>query len=160
MPLPLIYNYYCNMNVERSVLVGFFGNYLINTVVAAVVALVPAAAGGGILTPQYMVFVALAAIVVGALTWWYMGGAPRSLQSGVIFGVTGFAVAIVTAFVTGVAGVLAQSGSFSSVVDVLPNFVPFIWNWTTLILLGYWIIPAALVGWYRQPKAMPASSSM
>ncbi len=150
------------MNVERSVLVAFLGNYLINTVIAALVALVPVAAGaGGIFTPQYMVFVVLAALVVAVLTWWYMKGAPRGLKGGLAFGVIGFVVAIATAFVTGVAGVLAQTGSMSAVVGVLPNFVPFIWNWTTLILLGYWVIPAVVVGFLLQPKAMamPASST-
>ncbi|MEK7133655.1 MAG: hypothetical protein AAB804_01130 [Patescibacteria group bacterium] len=148
------------MNIERSFLMGFLGNYLINTVVAAIVALIAPSAAGGIFTTQYIAFVVLAAIVVAGLTWWYMNGAPRSIKSGAIFGVIAFIVAIATAFVTGVAGVLAQTGSFSAVAGVLPNFWPFIANWSTLILLGYWVIPAALVGWYRQPKAMPMSSGM
>ncbi|MDO8514538.1 MAG: hypothetical protein Q7S50_03280 [bacterium] len=137
------------MNVERSILIGFLGNYLINTVVAALVAFVPASAGGGVLTPQYISFVVLAVIVVAVLTWWH--GA-NSLKDGITFGAIGFVVAIVTAFITGVAGVLAQSGSLSAVVNVLPNFWPFLANWSTLVLLGYWVIPATLVGWYMQPK--------
>jgi len=148
------------MNVERSVLVAFLGNYLINTVIAALVALVPVTAGAtGIFTPQYMVFVGLAALLVAVLTWWYMKGAPRGLTGGLIFGVIGFVVAIATAFVTGIAGVLAQTGSFSAVIGVLPNFVPFIWNVTTLFLLGYWVLPAALMGWLMRPKAMPMPAS-
>ena len=148
------------MNVERSILIGFLGNYLVNTIVAAIVALVPAATGGGIFTTQYILFVVLAAIVVAALTWWYQAGAPRGMKSGILFGLMGFIVAIVTAFVTGVAGVLAQTGSFSAVAGVLPNFWPFIANWSTLILVGYWVIPAALIGWYMQPKAAPVSGGM
>ena len=145
------------MNVERSILVAFLGNYLINTVVAAVVALIPASTSTSVLTPQYITFVILAIIVVGLLTWWYMCKGYRSLKSGIIFGVIGFVVAIVTAFVTGIAGVLAQTGSLSSVVGILPNFWPFLWNWSTLVLLGYWVIPAALVGWYLgRSKIMPS----
>ena len=130
---------------------------MVNTVIAALVALVPASASGGILTPQYISFVVLAAILVGLLAWWY--GA-RSLQNGAVFGVVGFLVAIATAFVTGVAGVLAQTGSLSAVVGVLPNFWPFLANWSTAVLAGYWIIPAALIGWYMQPKGAAAPSGM
>ncbi len=144
--------------VERAIVISFLGNYLINTVLAAVVALVPASATGGIFTAQYITFVIGSAFLVGALTWWY--GA-RDLKSGAIFGAIGFAMAIATAFVTGVSGVLAQTGSLSAVVGVLPNFWPFLANWSTLILAGYWIIPAALMGWYMQPKAAaPMSGGM
>lgn len=144
------------MKLDRAILVAFLGNYLINTVLAAVVALVPASATGGILTAQYITFVVLSAVLVGVLTWWY--GA-RDLKTGAIFGAIGFAVAIATAFVTGVSGVLAQTGSFSAVVGVLPNFWPFLANWSTLVLAGYWIIPAAAYGWYAQPKSMSTGSS-
>ena len=135
------------MKVDKAILVAFFGNYVVNTVVAALVALIPASTSSSLLTPQYISFVVLAAVVVGILAWWY--GA-RDVKSGAIFGVIGFVVAIAVAFVSGVAGVLAQTGSLSAVAGVLPNFWPFIWNWSTLVLAGYWIIPAALVGWYMQ----------
>ncbi len=98
------------MNIERAILVVFLGNYLINTVAAALVALVPSGGASGMLSPQYITFVVLAVIVVALLTWWYMAAAPRSLKAGLLFGVTGFVAAIVTAFVTGVSGVLAQTG--------------------------------------------------
>ncbi len=143
------------MKLDRAILVVFLGNYLINTVLAAVVALVPASTSGGILTAQYVTFVILSAVLVGALTWWY--GA-RDLKSGAIFGATGFVVAIATAFVTGVSGVLSQTGSLSAVIGVLPNFWPFLANWSTLVLAGYWIIPAAAYGWYAQPKAAASMS--
>ena len=133
------------MKLDRAILVAFLGNYLINTVLAAVVALVPASATGGILTAQYITFVVLSAVLVGVLTWWY--GA-RDLKTGAIFGAIGFAVAIATAFVTGVSGVLSQTGSFSAVAGVLPNFWPVLANWSTLILAGYWVIPAVVLGWY------------
>jgi hypothetical protein len=140
------------MNIERAILVGFLGNYLINTVVAGLVSLVPATQGGGFLTPQYITFVVVSAVVAFILTWWY--GA-RGLQGGALFGVTGFLVAIVTAFISGISGVLAQTGSLSSVGNILPNFWPFIWNWSTLVLLCYWVIPAALEGWWLGGKDAP-----
>ena len=137
------------MKTDRAILIAFLGNYLINTVLAAVVALVPASADGGIFTAQYISFIVLSAVLVGVLVWWYGVGDARG---GAIFGGIGFLVAIATAFVTGVAGVLAQTGSLSAVAGVLPNFWPFLWNWSTLVLLGYWMIPAAAMGWYSQPK--------
>jgi len=137
------------MKTDRAILIAFLGNYLINTVLAAVVALVPASADGGIFTAQYISFIVLSAVLVGVLVWWYGVGDARG---GAIFGGIGFLVAIATAFVTGVAGVLAQTGSLSAVAGVLPNFWPFLWNWSTLVLAGYWIIPAAAMGWYSQPK--------
>lgn len=152
------------MKLERSVLISFLGNYLNNNVIAAIVALLPASAATGIFTVQYISYVVLAAIMVALLTWW-MG--IRSLKAGAIFGVVGFVVAILTAFISGIAGVLTQTGSLSQMVAILPNFVPFIANMSTLVLLGYWVIPAALVGWYRgrsvaaphaMPSAMPTST--
>jgi hypothetical protein len=35
---------------------------------------------------------------------------------------------------------------------VIPNFWPFLANWSTVVLLAYWIIPAAAVGWYREMR--------
>lgn len=139
------------MNTERSILITFLGNYLTNTVVAALVALVPAAATPGVFTAQYVSYVVLAAIVVGILTWWYLKvftGA-NALRAGIIFGAVGFVVALVTAFITGISGVLTQTGSLSQMVHVIPNFWPFIASWSTLALLLYWVIPAAFVGWLK-----------
>ncbi|MEK7156693.1 MAG: hypothetical protein AAB790_02705 [Patescibacteria group bacterium] len=137
------------MKTDRAILIAFLGNYLVNTVLAALVALVPASAEGGIFTAQYISFIVLSAILVAVLARWY---GVRDVRGGATFGVVGFLVAIATAFVTGVAGVLAQTGSLSAVAGVLPNFWPFLWNWSTLVLLGYWVIPAAAMGWYSQPK--------
>lgn len=144
------------MNIERSVLITFLGNYLINTVAAALVSLVPASAEGGLLTPQYIVFVVLAVVSVAALSLWYTKAAPKNWKSGALFGITGFLMAIVVAFVTGVAGVLSQTGSFTAVVGILPNFWPFIANTSTIILLCYWVIPAALTGWWLGRSKAPA----
>jgi hypothetical protein len=147
------------MNLERAILVVFLGNYLVNNVVAAIVALLPASEGGGIFTLQYISFVLLAAVLVGALTWWC---GKVGWKDGAIFGAIGFAVAIVTAFISGISGVILQTGSFSQAMSVVPNFWPFLANWSTLVLLGYWIVPAVLVGWYfemQRSKSMPASEA-
>ncbi len=148
------------MNIGKAILIAFLGNYLVNTVAAALVALVPASAGGGMLTAQYITFVVLAAVVTGVLAWWYMCEGNRSLKGGAIFGAIGFLVAIATAFVTGISGVLAQTGSLTAVAEVLPNFGPFLANWSTAILAGYWLIPAIAVGWYLgRGKVIPMSAS-
>lgn len=144
------------MNIERSILIAFLGNYLINTVAAALVALIPASSTAGVLTPQYISFVVLAIIIVALLAWWYMKAGSKTLKGGAIFGAIGFVVAIATAFVTGVAGVLSQTGSISTVISVLPNFWPFLANWSTLVLFAYWVVPAALVGWYLGRSRMAA----
>ena len=146
------------MNLERSILVSFLGNYLTNTVVAAFVALIPASATPGVFTPQYISYVVLAAIVVAVLTWWYLKvfSPASALRAGAIFGVTGLVVALVTAFVTGVSGVLTQTGSLAQAAQVVPNFWPFLASWSTLVLAIYWIVPAALVGWYLGRNSAPA----
>jgi hypothetical protein len=143
------------MRLERAILIAFLGNYLVNNVAAAIAAFVPA--GTGTITAQYVTFIILAAIVIGLMYWWYGKGGMASLKNGALFGVTGFVTAIVTAFITGVSGVLVQTASFSTLVSVLPNFWPFLWSWSTLVLLCYWVIPAALLGWWLgRGKAMAA----
>ncbi len=143
------------MNIERSVLIAFLGNYLIGTVATALVALIPATQGGGILSPQYIVFVIIAAIVVALLTHWYLRAANKSCKSGALFGVVGVVLAVVTAFVTGISGVLSQTGSLTAVMNVLPNFWPFIANTQTLVLVGYWIVPATFIGWWLGRPTAP-----
>jgi len=149
------------MKWERSILISFLGNYINNNIVAGIVALLPASASGGVFTLQYISYVVLAAICVALLTWWL--GA-RGWMAGLMFGILGFVVAVLTAFVSGIAGVLTQTGSLSQMVGILPNFWPFLANWSTLVLLGYWVIPAVLVAWARgmkmQKRAMPASAAM
>ena len=149
------YDNIISMKLERAILVAFLGNYLVNNVVAAIVALVPPSATPGIFTPQYISFVLLSGVLVAVCTWWYLKGR-GTLKMGVIFGGIGFVVAIVTAFVSGISGVMLQTGSFSQVIKVLPNFWPFIANWSTLVLLGYWVIPAAALGWWLGRSMKPA----
>lgn len=146
------------MNYQKAVLITFLGNYLTNTVVAAIIALIPASATPGMLTPQYISFVVVSALVVAGLAMWY---GVRDLKSGAIFGALGFAVALLVAFISGVAGVLTQTGSLSQMVAVIPNFGPFILSWSTIVLAAYWVIPAALIGWWNgRPKtvSMPTAT--
>ncbi|HEV3245181.1 MAG TPA: hypothetical protein VG102_02400 [Candidatus Paceibacterota bacterium] len=147
------------MKIERAILIAFLGNYLVNNVVAAIAAFVPA--GTGTITAQYVTFVVLAAILVAIVTWWYFRMAPASVMAGLWFGILGFVTSIVVAFITGVSGVLVQTASFSTLFSVLPNFWPFLWSVSTLVLLGYWVIPAVLIGWLkggRGARAMPQSA--
>lgn len=148
------------MRIERAILIAFLGNYLINNLVGAVVALLPLGTGGS--TGQYVGYIALAAVAVAVFTWWYFMPLPKAgaLMNGILFGVVAFLVAIVTAFVSGISGVLTQTGSFSQLVSVLPNFGPYFMNWSTVALLGYWIIPAAIVGFLLgMGKKAPAASA-
>ena len=149
------------MNLERSILVAFIGNYLINNVVAAIVALIPASSSTSVFTPQYVAYVILAALFSAFFAWWTLMhvSASRAMKAGIIFGVIAFVVSIVTAFVTGVTGVLAQTGSLSQMFGIIPNFGPFLLSWSTLVLLGYWVIPSALVGWWLQRKAAMSSAA-
>lgn len=146
------------MKFERAILIAFLGNYLVNNVVAAIAAFVPTGASTWT-SPQYYVFIILAAILVGIVTCWYMKVAQRSTMAGLYFGITGFIVSIVVAFITGISGVLIQTASFSTLASVLPNFGPFLFSTSTLVLLGYWIIPATLVGWWIGKKGSMGMSS-
>ncbi|MBM3271918.1 hypothetical protein FJY94_01370 [Candidatus Kaiserbacteria bacterium] len=148
------------MKLERLILTAFFGNYIINTIVAAVVSMIPPSQTQSMLTAQYISFVILAAIVSALFAYWYFRGAAVAdgLKRGAIFGVGAFIVAILTTFISGTANVLMQSGSLSQVVAVIPNFGPFLLNWTTLVLLAYWVIPAALIGHWLSRKATTSQS--
>lgn len=151
------------MKVERMILVAFFGNYLVNNVAAGLASLVPATSGStSMFTSQYITFVAIAAVMLGVVAWWYLMKASHAgaLMQGLVFGIVGFVVAIATAFVTGVASVLLQTGSFSQVISVLPNFGPYLINKTTIVLLGLWIVPALVVGWLMQSKMMKSGGGI
>jgi len=150
------------MKVERMILIAFLGNYLVNNIVAGLASLVPAnpAAANPMLTAQYFTFAILAAITVGLMAWWYFKAAKVDLTQGVIFGVVGFLVTVVTAFVTGVSGVLLQTGSLSQVAAVLPNFGPYLINATTLVLLVIWVVPSILVGMMLGRKSSAPMSNV
>jgi len=155
------------MKVERMILIVFLGNYLVNNVVAGLASLVPAnpAATEPMLTAQYFTFAILAAVAIAIIAWWYFKSAAAGLVPGLIFGVVGFVVTVVTAFITGVSGVLLQTGSLGQVAAVLPNFGPYLINKTTLVLFVIWIVPAILVGWFLQKRTtssapMSSPSSM
>ena len=143
------------MNIERAILVAFLGNFIINNVVGAIVALLHIGTGGS--TAQYGVYVVLAAIFAAVFAWWHLkAGMDRSIVRGLVFGVVAFLVAVATALLSGIAGVLTQSGSFGQLASVLPNFGPFLFNWPTLALLAYWVIPGAIVG-FLMKKPMKAA---
>lgn len=146
------------------ILIAFLGNYLVNNVVAGLASLVPASQGATnpMLTGQYFTFCILAFIALGLIAWWYLKKihANIALMQGLIFGVVGFVVTVATAFITGVSGVLLQTGSLSQVMSVLPNFGPYLINGTTLVLLVLWIVPAVLVGWFMQMKMAKSAAPM
>ena len=131
------------MKIERAILIAFITNYLVNNVIAAIAAFFPG--GTGVVTVQYVAFALLAAVAIAGATWWY--GA-HNWKNGAIFGAIGFVTSIVAAFITGVSGVLIQTTSFSTLLSVMPNFWSFLASWPTLVLLAYWVIPAALVGFF------------
>lgn len=144
---------------ERAILISFLGNYLINNIVAAIVALLGLSGNTAL---QYTIYIALASVAVAGFTWWYLKPLSKDdgLMTGAIFGVVAFVVAVVTAFVSGISGVITQTGSLSQVFSVLPNFWPFLANWSTLALLGYWVVPGAAVGFFLQNKMGMKSGSM
>ena len=146
------------MKYERAITISFLGNYLINNIVSAIVALFGFAAAGNT-TMQYATYIVLAAVFAAVISWWYLKKMQATLVDGIVFGIVAFLVAIVTALVSGITGVIAQSGSLAQLGTVLPNFVPFIANWTTLAILGYWVIPAALVAWLMMGKSMHTGMS-
>jgi hypothetical protein len=145
------------MNYQKAILITFLGNYLTNTVVAAIIALIPPSATPGMLTPQYISFVILSAIVVALLAMWY---GVRDLKTGAIFGAVGFVFSLVVAFISGIAGVLTQTGSLAQMISVIPNFGPFLMSASTVVLLGYWVIPPVLVGWLKGRSVAPAPAAM
>lgn len=146
------------------ILIAFMGNYLVNNVVAGLASLVPASQGAAnpMLTAQYFTFVILAFIAIAIIAWWYLKklSGSAALVQGAIFGVVGFVVTVATAFVTGVSGVLLQTGSLAQVAAVLPNFGPYLINATTLVLLVLWIAPSVLMGFFLQMKAGRSSAPM
>ena len=135
------------------ILIVFLGNYLVNNVAAGLASLVPATQGGNpIFTAQYMTFAVLAAITTGIVAWWFFKEGSGDWMKGLIFGASGFVVAVLTALITGIANVLLQTGSFAQVAQVLPNFGPYLLQWTTLVLLIVWVVPGALVGFIMQSR--------
>ena len=140
------------MNFERALLITFLGDFIMTKVLASIVVLVPSATAD-LWSPPFLAYYVLSLAAVALFTWWYMLVAPKSLQAGIMFGVTGFIVAVATEFVAGIFGTLSQTGSLSAVIGVIPSFLPFIASWTTVIQCITWIVPAAAIGWWLQRKA-------
>ncbi len=137
------------MKYERMILVAFFLNYVINEVVSGVSALVPVSADGSGWV-SYIVFTLLAGGLVAFFAWWYIKTSPGvdAMRTGLTFGILGVSVSLLTTFVSGVFGTLFDTGSFSAILDVLPNFPAYLWDISTHVLMGYWIVPAFIVGWF------------
>lgn len=144
------------MKIERMILIAFLGNYLVNNVAAGLASLVPPTQATTqlqqIFSAQYMTFAVLAAITAGVVAWWYFKKMSGDWMQGLIFGGVGFVVAVVTAFVTGIAGILIQGGTLAQVASALPNFGPYLWQPTTLVLFIVWVAPGALVGYFLQSR--------
>lgn len=140
------------MDIGRAALIAFAGNFFIVRVLAAAAVLVPNSAAGALSLP-HLVFFALTIPTVALLAWWCMREDGGNLHTGVLFGITGFFIALVTEFVTGISSMLMQTGSLSMVVNVIPSFGPFIAQWATVVTFAYWVIPAAAVGWWFGRKA-------
>ena len=141
------------MRYERIVLLVFFGDYLINEVAAGLSALVPMS-GEESVWNQYIVFVVLAVLIVSLLAWWFLITSAQNaeIKTGVVFGVVGVVVSIAVTFVSGIFGMLFDTGSVFSILDILPNFLPYLWDVSTIVLIAYWVLPAALVGWLLERK--------
>ena len=153
------------MHIERAILIAFIGNFFINDIAGAVVAVLHLGGDQGPTMAQYIVYVVLAAILAAVFAWWYFKALPRgsSLTEGIMLGVVAFIVAIAMAFVDGVARTLMQYGSFGTLATVLPNFfgTQFLLKWQTVALLGYWVVPAGLVGMLlRKPSAGASGAPM
>src|SRR3989344_975703 len=112
------------MKVERMILIAFLGNYLINNDVAGLASLIP--------------------------------GNPAAANPILTaqYGTFAILAMVVTAFNTGVSGILVQTGSFAEVAPILPQFFTYLWNpslpiWqqTTAIFLILWMWPSILMGW-------------
>ena len=145
------------MRFERIILIAFLGNYLINNVATATVALLGFSGGTQM---QYVIYITLAAVATSLFTWWYLKPLPkeRALMDAMVFGVSAFVIAVLTAVFSGIASVLAQTGSVAQLATVVPNFIPFIMNWATLAILGYWVVPAVFMGWILMKKRAAGAS--
>lgn len=143
-------------------MIAFFGNYLINNVAASIAAFVPAAKLTSTVSWQYVGTVTLAAVSVAIVTWWFFRR-PRqgALVQGIIFGVLGFAVVLIATYVSAISSAIQQTGSFSYVPLAFSQVNASVFNWPVLIILGVWIIPATIVGWWferRAKKSAPAAA--
>jgi hypothetical protein len=151
------------MNFERAILISFLGGYVINNIATMLVMLIPGTpTGTGFKDPHYDMYVALAAIFCAVFAWWYSRGVKEfDMVSGGIFGVIGFVVSIISVFISGVSGVVLQSGSFAQVGAVLPNFWPFLMSMSTVVLALFWILPSLAVAYYLSNKkgSAPASAA-
>ena len=143
------------MNLERLILIAFFGESLINVIVVGLVYAIPVGDSDGGYYLQYAFFALVAALVVGYITRWYLRGPihdPSKFRAALRFGLGGFLISLVWSFVSGFFGLLYGGGTFGDALATIPTFVPYVLSWPTLVLAGYWIIPAMMVGWFLERK--------
>lgn len=152
------------MNLERSILVAFLGSYLVNTVLSMLVYLIPGALAdtrAGFASPYYILYVVLSVLLIAGITWWYMRSMSKAggLIKGIMFGVIGFAVIVITTLLSGISSMLFQTGSLAGIGTALSGFWALMFSLETLVLLLEWLIPAAFIGWWMERKA-PRSTQM
>jgi hypothetical protein len=150
------------MQYLHAFLIAFFGNYVLSTIVPLVVYFVPGAlttAATGPTNPYYLFFILLSAVSVALLAWWYLKTVPadKALKAGVIFGVIGYLIVVGLSVVSNISTAWVQTGSGAEIVRALASFVSIFGAAQTYVLLGEWLIPSALVGWWlgRKKASMP-----
>ena len=130
---------------------------MINVIVSGIVYAIPAGTSDNGYYMQYAFFAFVAALVVGYLTHWYLKGAAHSFpryQAALYFGVGGFIISLLWSFISGFFGLMYEGGTFGDAVATIPTFVPYVLNWSTLVLASYWIPPALIVGWFGERKSV------
>lgn len=155
------------MKLERAFLVAFFGNYVLSTIVPLLVYFVPGAltATASPLNPYYILFIALSAVTVAILAWWYLKAVPseKAMKAGVVFGGIGFLIVVGLSVVSNISTAWIQTGSMAEVVRALAGFLAIFTASQTLILLAEWLLPSILIGWWLGRKKVsmvpPAASA-
>ncbi len=139
------------MHIERAILIAFLGNYLINIILGTLIVFLPLGTNE---YAQYIVYVVLAGIMTGIFSWWHLSTASRAntFTSGIVFGVIAFIVAVATALLSIIAEGFAQKTPLFGPESVLSNVVSLIFDWQILVLLGYWVVPSAIVGLLMQKR--------
>lgn len=152
------------MKCERSFLIAFLGSYLVNTPLLALVYLVPGALADtrtGFANPYYIGYLLLSAVVVAFLTRWVLSGraASEALKTGISFGVMGFVIIVATTLLNNISSLLFQTGSLAQLSVVFGNFVKLFASMQTLVIIGEWVIPAALMGYLASRKGSSGASA-
>jgi hypothetical protein len=153
------------MQYLRAFLIAFFGNYVLSTIVPLVVYFVPGAlttSATGTTNPYYLFFIALSAVAVALLAWWFLKTVPadKALKAGVAFGAIGFLIVVGLSVVSNISTAWIQTGSVGEIGRALASFVTIFTASQTYILLAEWLLPSALTGWWLGRKKNPAPMTM